>query len=376
MVEIEMAGKEIAIIDHVGLKAGMECYDLELSSAFKRSDISCTVYTNFSDQGASAIPTFRFRMKENIFSRLDMVIVYIRLAFAIRKKQVFGTVLHSFRFGFVEWLFIRILALSGSRLCLIVHDPESLIGMKAGNFWKSGILNSAEALVVHNSFSRDSLLVGMSGDISRKVHIIPHGNFISTMKSGSSVEQFRMENGLGTGRKYILFFGQIKETKGLDVLLEAFARTNREAVLIIAGRMRGHSFEKYEQLIEQHNLKENVKVFGGYITPEKRNMLFHIADVVVLPYRKVFQSGVMLMAMSCGKAVIASDLLPNMEMIKKNSNGFLFKSGNADELAELLNEVMKDDHGRERVAKEGFRYVQENLNWDVIVKDWIKLFQL
>lgn len=370
-----MPKSRIAIIDHVGIKAGMECYDIGLSEALNLAGYKASVYSNFRGANDSVKLAFRFRVHENLFSVLRLMMAYLRLGNELKDKSIDYCIMHSFRFGFWEWFFARAIAGSKARIFLIVHDPESLIGKKPMNKWKAGIFQLAYKIIVHNQYCNDEIKKDQSSELERKVVIIPHGNYNVLFESPEKVKQFRFENNLQEEKKCILFFGQIKETKGLDVLLEAFAKTDRKSSLIIAGRMRRHSFEKYELLLSKYDLKEHVKLIIGYITAEKRNILFQLADAVVLPYRKVYQSGVMLMAMSFGKAVIASDLPPNKEIIKDRQNGFLFRSENETELAGVLMDVMKNDMLRQEVADRGKAFVQEKLNWNTIAKEWIKHFE-
>ena len=365
----------VAIVDHVGVKAGMECYDMGLSAALNLAGYKSIVYSNISDSPDSTKKVFRFRMHENIFSVIRLIITYFKLAAELKREGTDYCILHGFRFGFLELFFMRIIAGSRAKIFLIVHDPESLIGNKTLNKWRSRMFQLSYKIIVHNRFSYDEIKKDLPSELNMKAAIIPHGNYNAIFTGAEKIEQFRVENNLQRDKKCILFFGQIKETKGLDVLLEAFAKTDRECYLIVAGRMRRHSFKKYELLIRKYDLKEHVKLIIGYITPEKRNILFQVADAVVLPYKKVYQSGVMLMAMSYGKAAIASDLPPNKEIITDKQNGFLFRSQNDTELAEVLMDVMNNDVAREKVAVQGKIFAEEQLNWNTIAKEWIKQFE-
>ncbi|MCX6276159.1 MAG: glycosyltransferase family 4 protein [Bacteroidetes bacterium] len=375
MAQVAMVKPRIAIVDHVGIKAGMDCYDLGLCEALNRAGYISSVYSNFSDPADSTKMVFRFRVHENLFSVIRLMNAYFRLASKMKNAGSEYCILHGFRFGFWEWFFMRTIAKTRAKIFLVVHDPESLIGKKTRNNWKAGMFLMAHKIIVHNKYCNEVLKKDLSAELAGKVAIIPHGNYKAIFESSEKVEQFRFENNLQQGKKCILFFGQIKETKGLDILLEAFAKTERKCYLLIAGRMRRHSFEKYEFLISKYDLKDHVKLIIGYITPEKRNILFQLADAVVMPYRKVYQSGVMLMAMSYGKAVIASDLPPNKEIISDKQNGFLFRSENETELAAVLRDVIKNDIAREEVAGRGKAFVQEQLNWNTIAREWIKHFE-
>ncbi|MEO8086043.1 MAG: glycosyltransferase family 4 protein [Bacteroidota bacterium] len=363
---------EVAIVDHVGLKAGMECYDLELYAALKKKGCLPTVYSNFPSPEENIITAFSFRVKENIVSFILMLWTYNKVANKIKRNGIRNCILHGFRFGFWEWMIIQKMKRSGAKLFLIVHDPGSLVGISANDKWKSRIFELCENIIVHNRYSYEHLVEKLTEGMKKKLLIIPHGNFINSTVKHSDSAAFIREHHLTRDKKYLLFFGQIKETKGLDLLLEAIAGIDPTVELIIAGRMRRHSFDKYRELIYKLKLKSRVKLFIEYISPEMRNELFNLADAVVIPYRKVYQSGVLLMAMSYGKTVIASELPPNKEIISDGVNGFLFESENTKALERVIREVMENNENREIVGKNGFQYVKQNLDWSNIAGEWIK----
>ncbi len=97
--------------------------------------------------------------------------------------------------------------------------------------------------------------------------------------------------GLRHGMKNLLFFGLIRDYKGLDILLEAFRDLPEDYQLIIAGEPYG-SFDKYSALIASLPGRDRVHVFPDYIRDSEVKTYFSAADVTVLPYRSATQSGI------------------------------------------------------------------------------------
>ena len=97
--------------------------------------------------------------------------------------------------------------------------------------------------------------------------------------------------GLRPGMKNLLFFGLIREYKGLDILLEAFSTLPDDYQLIVAGECYG-PFDKYQALIDSSPARDRIRVFRKYIGDEEVKTFFSAADVTVLPYRSATQSGV------------------------------------------------------------------------------------
>jgi D-inositol-3-phosphate glycosyltransferase len=365
----------IAIIDHVGIRAGMECYDLGLGIALKEAGCEPVIYSNFTTSSATVEVRqfFNFRIRWSIFSALGLLKKYLKLAGELKAAKNSHVILHGFRFGPVEWMLMLILKRSTARILLIVHDLESLTGDDKSGKWRKRIFEMCRHLIVHNKYCYERLAVVLDESQKKKLVVIEHGNFIGLVEHFTNSNNFF--SGLQSEEKKLLFFGQIKESKGLDLLLEAFGRTDKGTELIIAGRMRKHSFQKYQKLINENGLESRVRLMIGYVSPDLRDSLFREADAVVLPYRKVFQSGVMLMAMSYRKAVIASDLPPNKEVISNDKNGMLFTSGSTSELAVAINTLMKNDVLRESIAEEGFQTVSKKYNWKGIAAEWLKLLK-
>jgi glycosyltransferase involved in cell wall biosynthesis len=158
----------------------------------------------------------------------------------------------------------------------------------------------------------------------------------------------------------------IKPTKGLDVLINAMKEQNAD--LIIAGRLRKQSFAQFEQLLSENNMRDRVHRFIRYIGNDERDLFFKVADLIVLPYDKVYQSGVLLMAMSYGLPVIATDLEPFKEIIDHPNNGLLFKRGDSFDLSvKIMESLIYPEHAEAR-AKLAFEQMRELHSWDLIAQ--------
>jgi glycosyltransferase involved in cell wall biosynthesis len=194
--------------------------------------------------------------------------------------------------------------------------------------------------------------------------IIPHVNFTDLFsdyhKDVKKVADLKLKseiisglhpqllNAVKNNTSIILFFGQIKKAKGVDVLLEAMTQINKECVVVIAGKTRNENWSKYEHIISVLNIKKKVIPVIRHITDEERDLLFAISDCIVLPYRLIYQSGVLLMAMSFPMTVIASDLAPNAAIVTSGSNGLLFTTKNSADLANKIQELL--DYPEEALA--------------------------
>ena len=175
--------------------------------------------------------------------------------------------------------------------------------------------------------------------------------------------------------KYILFFGQIKKVKGLDILLEALGKVPADIKLIIAGKPWKDDFSGYDALIEKYHLENRVIKIIRFIEDSERKNLFFAADVNVLPYRIIFLSAVLLMAMSHGLPVIASDLPANKEIINDGENGMLFKSEDSDDLALKIELFFQDKSFSRELTANALHIIKAEYDWSTICEEYLKLIK-
>ncbi|MEJ2527192.1 MAG: DUF1972 domain-containing protein, partial [Sulfurovaceae bacterium] len=99
------------------------------------------------------------------------------------------------------------------------------------------------------------------------------------------------------------------------------------------------------------------------------------ADVNVLPYRIIYQSGVLLMAMSYGLPVIASDLEPNKEVIRDNENGMFFKNEDIRLLSQKINLFFSENILRKKIVKNSIKTIEDQYSWDAISAMYLQLIK-
>jgi glycosyltransferase involved in cell wall biosynthesis len=177
---------------------------------------------------------------------------------------------------------------------------------------------------------------------------------------------------LPNDKTVLLFFGMIKKVKGLDVLLRSFSQIVRDhpnTLLVIAGKLWRNNFKVYQQIIDANNLSNNVVVHSKFIAHDDVKHYYCASDLVILPYKKIYQSGVLMMALSYGRPVLVSDIPPFKEIITDDVNGFFFSSEDVKSLTTKLNKILS--------AKEKLFAIQDNGRALVNDKyDWIEIGRL
>ncbi len=188
-----------------------------------------------------------------------------------------------------------------------------------------------------------------------------------------NVDDQRQQLGLGPDEKVLLFFGNIAPYKGVEDLLRALAslvHADGRFTLILAGRVKDRTCEAYwaelESLIEELQLSEHVRKEIRYIPDGHVGLLFRASDVSVLPYRRIYQSGVLALSYAQGVPVIAADVGSIREDILEDETGLLFRPGDVVDLAAkirtyFVSESFKDVETRERRISE---YGAERFSWE------------
>jgi len=368
---------KIAIIDHVGSKAGMDYYSSSLAKGFIEQECKVDVYSNFSGIESQSIgyhPFYEGHTNSNALIKLfKFMTATFKASSDARKKKTDLVVLHLFSAVPVMAILIIIPKLFGLKTAVISHDVSSFTD-NDNSIVQNLIYNKfSDFIVVHNQFSYDTLLKNIQINNPKKVVIIKHGGYLDHIGEKPSKQKIREDLGLEQDGKYILFFGQIKEAKGLDVLLEAMSYTSEDIKLIIAGKPWHNDFASYDKQIHDLSLNERVIKIIRFIEDEEREKLFFAADVNVLPYKVIFQSGVLLMAMSHGLPVIASDLPANEEIIEDQVNGLLFESEDSEDLAKKIALFFDDADLSDKIAYTALETIEKEYAWDKIAKQYLEL---
>lgn len=161
------------------------------------------------------------------------------------------------------------------------------------------------------------------------------GDKVEVIKARKSLE-------IDPNKKTILFFGLIRDYKGLDLLIDAVSMLDDSYQLIIAGETYG-SFDKYGEHIKKANNPGRIKVFNRYISDNEVPLFFSAADVCVLPYRSATQSGITSIAYHFELPLIATNTGGLKESIEKPGVGLMIPEISASSIAETIEQFFNKD---------------------------------
>ena len=234
----------------------------------------------------------------------------------------------------------------------------------------------AHRVIAHSEVDRGRLRheLGVPDD---RLAVIPHGEYGFFDPGGEACDRQAARNGLGLEpeSEVALFFGYIREYKGLDLLLEAWpavAAMRPAARLVVAGDPVRLGAERRRELEGRARALGAVSRFE-YVPFAEVHRYFAAADLLVMPYRRISQSGVLYLALALGLPVVATRVGALPEMLRDGDSALLVPPESSEALAEAIGRVLGDADLRRRLA-EGGRQVARAHSWPAIAERTEALF--
>jgi len=196
-------------------------------------------------------------------------------------------------------------------------------------------------ILVHTAAMKAELVADF-GIPSQRVSIIPFGINNTCPATALGRCEARERIGIGQDDKILLFFGQIAPYKGLEYLIAAMselAKEDKDLRLVIAGRIKPGYVSYWNGIqseISRTGLEKRIIQHIRFIPETEVEIYFKAADVVVIPYIEIFQSGVPFLSYSFGLPVIATDVGSLRDDIVEAKTGFRCRRADAVDLARAI----------------------------------------
>lgn len=205
----------------------------------------------------------------------------------------------------------------------------------------------ADCIFVHTERMKQEL-ASEFGIEERKISVIPFGINNAVPNTALTCEEAKQRIGISPHDRTLLFFGRITPYKGVEYLIDAFRKVsgqNASYKLLIAGRV--DRAEAYWEPIKADLTKEiasgKVLVRDQFIPDEETEVYFKAADSLVLPYKDIYQSGVLFLAHSFGLPVLAADVGSLADDIIPGKTGFSFTPEDSSDLARAIEQYFSSD---------------------------------
>ncbi len=227
-------------------------------------------------------------------------------------------------------------------------------------------------IFVHTGKMRDELQTEFEVN-PNKITIIPYGINNAVPDTGLPESEAKRQLGIENTDFAVLFFGQIAPYKGLEYLIAAFVellKGDSRYRLIIAGKPKWDEvyWDRMKNLIQDAGVAAHVVQRIEFIPDAEAELFFKAADVLVLPYTDIFQSGILFLGYSFGLPAIVSDVGALKDDVADGETGFICKPRDAADLVNHLRRYFASDLFRELAHRraEIKAYVTERHSWDTV----------
>jgi len=284
-----------------------------------------------------------------------------------------------FRNEIDSFLFI-VLRLLGVRTVKTAHNILPHEKKRIDYILHKIVYKYSSAIIVHSETLKTKLLNVFGSIDPAKIKVVQHGDF-NFYRSESTDNRDTIRNSFGFEKddKVILFFGIIREYKGLDILLDAFGiarNSDSKLKLLIAGNpFTGQLRNFYNERIKTLNNNRSVISHLEYIPAEKVSKYFITADIVVLPYKHIDHSGIIHLAYSFGKPVIATRVGDFTEVIEHGKSGLLLDSNDAVNLAKWIGIAFSDADQLKKMGDYAAHLNRTKYSWQTAALKTIEVYR-
>src|SRR5439155_14601040 len=232
----------------------------------------------------------------------------------------------------------------------------------------------SDHILVHTEKMKRELLSDFDIQES-KVSVIPFGINNTVPNTALTTLKAKQQLGVSSNDKTLLFFGNIAPYKGLEYLISAFielATKDDSCRLIIVGKPKGSDcyWNQIHQAIAGSPIRDRITERIEYIPDEETELFFKAADVLILPYTYVFQSGVLFLGYSFGLPVIAADVGSLREDVLEGETGFVCRPKDAGHLAQTIETYFASElFGKLKSRRQQIReYARKRHSWATVAQ--------
>jgi glycosyltransferase involved in cell wall biosynthesis len=236
----------------------------------------------------------------------------------------------------------------------------------------------ADRLIIHSQHNCDALLEAFPTLEAQKIKVIAHGNYELFRSWEMPQAKARQRLGLPADCTIVLFFGAIRPYKGLDLLLQAIRPVRHacpNAFFVVAGHVHTGTLATYQAQIEDLDLKtEDLLTCFEYLSTSDAIAYVCAADLVVMPYRHIYQSGVVFWAYSFGRPVVAARVGSLPETVVDGISGWLVDKEDVDGLSNTMIKVISQPDLLETAGKNARQLADDQYDWADIAVETAALY--
>ena len=166
-------------------------------------------------------------------------------------------------------------------------------------------------------------------------------------------------------KKTLLFFGLIRDYKGLDLLIEAMSKLDESYQLLIAGECYGN-YDKYQILIEASPACKRIYSYNRYIADNEIPVFFSAADALILPYRSATQSGVVSIAYHYNLPMLSTPVGDFQHSIADPGTGIVVPEISSQAIAQGIKDLLSPE--KLLIIADNIEKEKAVLSWESLTK--------
>lgn len=260
------------------------------------------------------------------------------------------------------WLLEKVLG-KRTKILFVCHNVFPHERFPLDRMLTKMVITKANYYIVQSKQDEQDLLSIKSNAIyKRTVHPTYNAFKIQNMTQKEARELLNIED----DQQILLFFGFVREYKGLKYLLQAMPQISErlpKVKLLVVGDFDQNK-ETYLNIIKSQKIENKIEIYDGYIPDQDVEKFFAACDVVVLPYESATQSGIVQIAYGFEKPVIVTNVGGLPEVVVEGKTGYIVPPRDSSKLAEIVCKYFSDSKKIDFVSeirKEQFKYSWERI---------------
>ncbi|MCG7391573.1 glycosyltransferase family 4 protein [Microvirga sp. ACRRW] len=368
---------------------GLLHFSFQLASSLQMAGVNVTVLANHNNELSDIAhpfkidPSLRFwsrvaspnqRSKRRFLRKFVRAGItmreWIRIIRIVRREKPDYTIFSLLR-NPIEVAAVSYLHWRGHRLIDICH--EFLLRERHGHL--SQLVNANLMKFLYTRFAcvifiseKTMLEFKESVSSSLPTYAISHGPEAIFPDNERERKNLRQRYGLREDEPVILFFGGLRPSKGLDVLVEAFSLvpSGTARLLIVGYPSQEFKLDELREQIEHLGIQQETNLDPRYVPMSEVGSLVSLASILVFPYKTATASAALSLAQTHGRAAIASDVGGLAEVIQHGVDGWLVPPGDAEALKDAMLHLLKNSGERRAIGDAAKERIESERSWDAM----------
>ena len=279
---------------------------------------------------------------------------------AIKPKMVIIQWWHPY---FAPCYYVLCKCLKNTKVLFVCHNVFPHERFPMDRVLTKAVLRQGDCYIVQSKMDAKDLQTIIDNPMFRQT---VHPTYNAFKIEDMTKEEARSRLKIRMDEKVLLFFGFVREYKGLKYLIQAMPsiieRVTDIKLLIVGDFSSEDSKRQYEDMIEQIKVKDHIAIYDGYIPDREVEKFFEASDLVVLPYISATQSGIAQIAYGFEKPVVATNVGGLPDVVNDGRTGYLVKTENANAIADAVVDFFVN--ARSEMLVSGVKKEANRFSWE------------